>query len=125
MCGCLQVFQRILWADKALAAPLVPGLLNAVAAALETHHYPACLDTLSIAVAEYGSSPAHATRIKEAFCRACNAVSPFLLVRPFLCTNVPLPLAPAWFHIFTKLAYVIISKTLLLCFPFKINCIYG
>ncbi|KAK9902253.1 hypothetical protein WJX75_009732 [Coccomyxa subellipsoidea] len=74
-----EVFQRILWADKALAAPLLPGLLSAVTAAVESHHHAACLDTLGIAVAEYGSSAKHAGLIKEAFCRACNAVSALLL----------------------------------------------
>jgi hypothetical protein len=82
-----QVFQRILWADKALAAPLLPGLLSAVTAAVESHHHAACLDTLGIAVAEYGSSAKHAGLIKEAFCRACNAVSALLLV----CTSPRVP----------------------------------
>ncbi|CAL8466105.1 g5641 [Coccomyxa elongata] len=74
-----EVFQRILWADKELAAPLLPGLLNAVITALESHRHAACLDTLGIAVAEYGSSAAHAPLIRDTFCRACNAVSGFLL----------------------------------------------
>ncbi len=82
-----QVYEQMLAAGRAVAAPLLPGILERATSAFEAGRHAACLRVLGAGVAEFcgegggGDAPETAALIGAAFRRACAAAAPLLQAR--------------------------------------------
>ena len=79
------MYMQMLAAGRAVATPLLPGILVRAAGGFEAGRHAACLRVLGAAVAEFcgeGGEDAPVTAlISAAFCRACAAATPLLQAR--------------------------------------------